>query len=95
MLQERVRFKRVFQLGFCGDWVEIYERMPQPKYEGKFFLAFRKRWRRKVLSLFSGITAGGVENMTESFKKHRFDPTELCSLIASKLGEKFVSLVVR
>lgn len=88
-------FKRVFQMGFCGDWVEIYERIPQPKHEGKFFLAFRKKWGRKITPLFSCITAGGVKKMTELFKKHRFDPTELCFLIAGKLREGSIPLVVR
>ena len=81
------RLKRVFHYSFCGDWVEIYEQTPQPKCEGKFILTFRKKRERKVFPLFSGITAGGVENMVESFKKNRFDPAELCSLIASKCEE--------
>lgn len=76
---------RKFQLGFCGGWVEIYERTPNPKDEGRFILTFRKRFGRKVLPLFSGITAGGAEIMMERFKLLRYDPTELLLLIARKV----------
>ena len=89
---------RKFQLGFCGDWVEIYERTPRPKDQGEFFLAFRERRGRKVLPLFCGITAGGAKIMAKSFKTRRYDPTELCLLIGSKLNERsaqFVPLAIR
>jgi len=82
------RFQRTFQMGFCGDFIEIYKRVPRPKDEGEFFLAFREKRGRKVLPLFCGITAGGEKVMAESFKKLRFDPTELCVLIGRKLREK-------
>ena len=84
---------RKFQLGFCGDWVEIYEQMPHPKHQGEFFLAFRKRFGRKVLPLFCGMTVGGAKIMAESFKTLRYDPTALCLLIASKFNERSVQFV--
>ena len=28
---------RKFQLGFCGDWIEIYEQVPHPKDQGELF----------------------------------------------------------
>ena len=87
------RFQRTFQMGFCGDFVEIYKRVPRPKDEGEFFLAFRKKRGRKVLPLFCGITAGGEKVMAESFRKLRFDPTKLCLLIGRKLGEKSAQYV--
>jgi len=86
---------RRFQLGFCGDWVEIYEQIPRPKNQGEFFLAFRKRRARKVLPLLCGITAGGVKVMVDDFRARRYDPTELVLLIGRKLNDKcaeFVSL---
>lgn len=84
---------RKFQLGFCGDWVEIYERTPRPKNEGEFFLAFRKRFSSEVLPLFCGITAGGAVIMVESFRTLRYDPTELLLLIGSKLNDRFARFV--
>ena len=82
------QLERTFQMGFCGDFVEIYKQVPHPKDEGEFFLAFRKKRSRKVLPLFCGITADGQEVMAECFKELRFDPTKLCFLIGRKLGEK-------
>ena len=67
-IKKTTMLTRKFQLGFCGDWVEIYERTPHPKHAGAFFLAFRKRFGRKVLPLFWGITAGGARVMTEISK---------------------------
>ena len=85
---------RRFQLGLCGDWVEIYEQTPRPKNQGKFFLAFRKKFGRKVLPLMCGITAGGAKVLAESFKKPRGeDLTALCSLIARKLEGKCAEFV--
>ena len=94
-IKKTTMLTRKFQLGFCGDWVEIYERTPHPKHAGAFFLAFRKRFGRKVLPLFWGITAGGARVMTENFKMRRYNPTELCLLIASKFSNQFVPLSVR
>ena len=87
------RLERTFQMSFCGDFVEIYKRVPRPKYEGEFFLAFRKKRGRKILPLFCGITTGGAKVMAECFKKLRFDQTELCLLIGRKLGEKSAQFV--
>ena len=84
---------RKFQLGFCGDWIEIYEQVPHPKDQGEFFLSFRKRYGRKVLPLFCGITAGGAKIMAENFKQHRYDPTELCLFVGRKLDDDSAQLV--
>ena len=86
---------RKFQFGFCGDWVEIYEQMPSPRNSGEFLLVFRKKFERKVLPLFCGITAGGAEVLAADFIAHRYDPTELCLLIVSKLNDRFAQFVPR
>ena len=84
---------RKFQLGFCGDWIEIYEQVPHPKDQGELFLSFRKRSGRKVLPLFCGITAGGAKIMAKNFKTLHYDPTELCLLVGRKLNNGSAQLV--
>lgn len=85
---KRRRYKRVFRMGFCTDgFVEIYEIRPRPWDMGEFFLAFRKKWARKVVQLFCGITAGGAKHMADCFRKRDFDPTELLLSIERKSGQ--------
>ena len=76
--------KRVFQIGFCGGWVEIYECLPHPQDQGAFVLVFRKRGARKVLPLMTGLTAGGAELITEHWRNRTVDLTKLCLLIGEK-----------
>lgn len=78
--------KRVFQMGFCTDGLlEIYRRVPRPRHDGEFFLAFRKKRARKVLPLFSGITAFGAKLAIEDFRNRRNDLTRLLLRIGEKL----------
>lgn len=44
--------KPIFQLGLCGDWVEIRKTTPTPKHEGEFSLVFRRKRKRDCLPLF-------------------------------------------
>lgn len=88
MMLKRKRFKRVFKVGLCGDWVEIYRKSPQPKTEGAFFLAFRENGKRKVLPLLCGITIGGVESLIKSFKQCRINLTNLVLLINDRSHDK-------
>jgi len=83
------RFRRVFQLGFCGDWVEIYQQMPAPENQGAFFLAFRKKWARRVTPLMSGITVGGVKAITGSLtQRPGVQLSEALTRLCLAIGEK-------
>jgi len=77
----RNKFKKIFKMGLCGDWVEIYQIIPPPKCEGEFFLAFREKRKRKILPLFCGITVGGVKILVRNFKQRRIDLTNLLLFI--------------
>ncbi|KPJ54886.1 hypothetical protein AMJ47_02325 [Parcubacteria bacterium DG_72] len=87
-MSRRKRFKRIFKLGLCGDWVEIYKITPPPKTEGEFFLAFREKRKRKVLPLFCGITIGGVEALIKDFKQRHVDLTKLLLFIMDRFQNR-------
>ena len=85
-------FKRIFQIGFCGDWVEIYKQTPPPKYDGKFILAFREKRKRKVFPLMAGMTMGGAKATIESLTqppgfKLSVALTQLCLAIGEKMKD--------
>ena len=92
-MSNRKRFKRVFMVGLCGDWVEIYKVVPPPRFEGEFLLAFRKKRKRSILPLFSGITVGGVEDLVRTFKQRHFDWTNILLSINSRSQDKMASLI--
>jgi len=84
----RNKFKRIFKLGLCGDWVEIYQIIPPPRCEGEFFLAFRERRKRKILPLFCGITVGGVKALVKDFEQRRIDLTKLLFFIMDRFQDR-------
>jgi len=59
----RRRFKCILRIGLCGSWIELYEieGTTYPRFGGHFFLAFRKKWERKVLPFMTGLTGGGAK----------------------------------
>jgi hypothetical protein len=83
--------KCVFSLGFCSDWVEVYQLKPRPKDQGEYLFAFRKKSKRKVFPLMTGLTMGGVEVIIKSltrrpgFKLSK-TLTQLCLAIGEKMG---------
>lgn len=87
-------FVRKFQFSLCGDWIEIYEQVPNPEDGGAFFLAFRKKFGRKVLPFLCGLTASGANLLAESFKTPGHEClTQVCLLIGEKLKGRFTELV--
>lgn len=82
--------KRVFRIGICGDWVEIYERMPpRPRLEGQFFLAYRKRYQGKVLPLMTGLTHGGVESIRRTLgQRPGFTLSQALTQLVLLIGER-------
>ena len=78
---------RIFQMGFRGDWIEIHKMVPPPEFDGEFFLAFRKKEEKKLLTLFSGITEFGAKTMISEFKKSDFDSINLIFQI-ERLSQK-------
>jgi len=83
------KFRRVFQMDFCGDWLEIYRQTPRPKNEGEFLFSFRERRKREVLPIMTGLTAGGVEVITKSLTQPPgFKLSETLTRLCLAIGEK-------
>ena len=91
MLKERHR--RIIKTGLCGDWVELYEITPRPKTQGEFFLAFRRKGKKKALPLLCGITIGGAKIWIKRLGKGLYDPTSMVFFISDRLKDKNLSLV--
>ncbi len=84
-----LRSQRVFQLGFCGDWVEIYRLTPRPKDQGEFFVVFREKRKRKALPLMFGVTPGGVKLLIQSWTQHPgFALSEALTRLCLVIGDK-------
>ena len=88
--------KRIFSMGFCGDWVELWELKPHPKDQGEFLFAFREFRKRKVLPLISGITAGGAEMIKKDLTTDRSAETltRLCISIGIKLDDPCTTPII-
>ena len=90
---KKTKHKRIIKTGLCGDWVELYEIIPRPRIEGGFFLAYRKKRKKKALPLICGITIGGAKIWINRLKKCLYDPTSMVLFIDNRLEDKNLSLV--
>ena len=81
--------KRIFSMGVCADWVEIYKLVPRPKNEGEFLFAFREKRKRRGLPLITGLTAGGAKVITKSLTQpHGFKLSGILKGLCLAIEEK-------
>ncbi len=92
-MSKKTKHRRTIKTGLCGDWVELYEVSPKPRIDGEFFLAFRKKGKKKALPLICGITIGGAKIWINRLKRLLYDPTSMVLLIGNRLEDKNLSLV--